>query len=134
MVDSRVLRKIFGPQRDKVTGQWRRLGKEELNDLYCSPNIFRVIKSRNMIWAGRVARMGGRRGVYRVLVRKPEDKRPLGRPRHGWEDNFKIGLQEVGWCVIWIDLPRNREKWCWTLLKTVMNLRVPLNAGNFLTN
>jgi len=79
--ENRVLR-IFGPKKDEVTGEWRKLHNEELNDLYCSPNIVRVIKSRIMRWAGQVARMGERRGVCRVLVGKPEGKRPLGRPRH----------------------------------------------------
>jgi len=82
--ENRVLRRIFGPKRDGVTGEWRKLHNEELNDLYCSPNIFWVIKSRRMRWAGNVAHMGERRGVYRVLVRKPEGKRPLGRPRRKW--------------------------------------------------
>ena len=77
-----VLRRIFGPRSDEVTGEWRRLHNEELNDLYCSPNIVRVIILRRMRWAGHVARMGEERGVYRVLVGKPEGKRPLGRPRH----------------------------------------------------
>ena len=76
-----VLRRIFGPRRDEVTGEWRRLHNEELNDLYSSPNIVRMIKSRRMRWAGHVARMGEERGVYRVLVGKPEGRRPLGRPR-----------------------------------------------------
>ena len=76
-----VLRRIFGPRRDEVTGEWRRLHNEELNDLHCSPNIVRVIKWRRMRWAGHVARMGEERGVYRVFVGKPEGKRPLGRPR-----------------------------------------------------
>jgi len=76
-----VLRRIFGPRRDEVTGEWRKLHNEELNDLYCSPNIVRVIISRRMGWAGNVVRMGEGRGVYRVLVGKPEGKRPLGRPR-----------------------------------------------------
>jgi len=79
-----------------VTGEWRKLHNEELNDLYCSPNFVRVIKSRRMRWAGHVARMGERRGVYRVLVGIPEGKRPLGRPRRRWEDNIKMDLQEVG--------------------------------------
>ena len=78
---NRVLRSIFGPRRDEVTGEWRKLHNEELNDMYCSPNIVRVIKSRRMRWAGHVARMGERRDVCRVLVGKPEGKRPLGRPR-----------------------------------------------------
>ena len=83
--ENRVLRRIFGPKRDEVTGEWRKLHNEELNDLYCSPNIVRVIKSRRMRWVGHVARMGERRGVYRVLVGKPEGKRPLGRPSNKWE-------------------------------------------------
>jgi len=93
---NRVLRRIFGPKRDEVTGEWRKLQNEELNDLYCSPSIGRVIKSRRMCWAGHVARMGERRDVYRVLVGKPEGKRPLGRPTRRWEDNIKIDLREVG--------------------------------------
>ena len=95
--ENRVLRKIFGPTREGVTGEWRKLHNEELNDLYCSPNIVRVITSRRMRWVGHVARMGERRRVYRVLVGKPVGKRPLGRPRHRWEDTIKMDLQEVGW-------------------------------------
>jgi len=90
------LRRIFGPKRDKVTREWRKLHNEELNDLYSLPNIVRVIKSRRMRWAGHVARMGESRGVCRVLVGKPEGKRPLGSPRRRWEDNIKMDLQEVG--------------------------------------
>ena len=104
MFENRVLRRIFGPKRDEVKREWRKLHNEELNDLYSSPNIVRVIKSR-MGWAEHVARMGERRGVYRVLVGKPEGKRPLGRPRRRWEDNIKMILPEVG-CggIDWIDL------------------------------
>jgi len=91
-----VLRRIFGHKRDKVTGEWRKLHNEELNDLYSLPNIMRVIKSRRMRWAGHVAPMGERRGVYRVLVRKPEGRTPLWRPRRRWKDNIKMDLQEVG--------------------------------------
>jgi len=80
--ENMVLRRIFGPRRDAVTGEWRRLHNKELNDLYCSPNIVRVMKSRRMRWVGHVARMGKERGVYRFLVGKPEGRRPLGRPRH----------------------------------------------------
>ena len=87
--------KIFGPKTDEVSREWRKLHNEELNDLYCSPNIIRVIKWRRMRWAGHVAGMGERRGVYRVLVGKPEGKRPLGRPRRRWEDNNKMNLQDV---------------------------------------
>jgi hypothetical protein len=79
--ENMVLRRMFGPRRDEVKGEWRRLHNEKLNDLYSSPNIVRVIKSRRMRWAGHVAHMGEERGVYRVLVGKPERKRPLGRPR-----------------------------------------------------
>jgi hypothetical protein len=87
---------IFGPKRDEVTGEWRKLHNEELNDLYSSPNIVRVMKSRRMRWAGHAARMGEGRVVYRVLVGKPEGKRPLRRPRRRWEDNTKAGHQEMG--------------------------------------
>jgi hypothetical protein len=89
-----VLRRIFGPKVDEVTGEWRKL-HSELNDLYFSPNIIRVIKSRRMSWVEHVARMGERRGVYRFLVGKPDGKRPLGRPRRRWQDNTKKDLQEV---------------------------------------
>ena len=102
----------FGPMRDEVTGEWRKLHNEEFNDLYSSPNIVRVTKSRKMRCAGHVARMGERRGAYRILVGKPEGKRPLGRPRRRWEDNIKMNLQEVG-CggTDWIDLAQDRDRW-----------------------
>jgi hypothetical protein len=92
-----VLRRIFRPKRDQVTGEWRRLYNKELYDLYSSPNITRVIKSRRLRWAEHVARMGERRGAYRALVGKPEGRRPLERPRRRWGDNIKIDLREVGW-------------------------------------
>ena len=115
-------------------GEWRRLHNEELNDLYSSPNTERVIKLRRMRWAGHVAHMGEERGVYRVLVGKPEGKRPLGRPRRRWVDNIRMELQEVGCGYMdWIGLARDRERW-WKLVSVVMNLRVPWNAGNFLTS
>jgi len=91
--ENKVLRRIFGRRIDEVTGDWRRLHNEELNDLYSSPNIVWVIKSRTMSWAGHVARMGEERGVYRVLMGKSEGKRPLGRPRRSWVDNIKMDLQ-----------------------------------------
>jgi hypothetical protein len=94
--ENSVLRRIFGPRRDEVTGEWRKLHNQELHDVYCAPTILRVIKSRRMRWAGYVARMGERRGVYRALVAKPEGKGPLGRPRRRWGDNIKVDLQEVG--------------------------------------
>jgi len=98
---------------------------EELNDLYSSPNIVRVIKSRRMRWAGHVARTGEERGMYRVLVGKPEGKRPLGRPRRRWMDGIRMDLQEVGCGYMdWIGLAHDRDRWC-TLVSAVMNLRVP---------
>jgi len=123
--ENRLIRGIFGPKRDEVTGEWRKLHNEELNDLYSSPNIVRVIKSRRIKWAGHVARMGERRGVYRILVGKSEEKRPLGRPRCRWEDNIKMDLQEVG-CggLDWIELTEDRDRWR-ALVNVVMNLRVP---------
>ena len=111
MFENWALRRIFGPKRDEVTGVWRKLHNEELNDLYSLPNIVRMIKSRRMRWAGRVARMGERRGVYRVLVGKREGKRQLGRPRPRWEDNIKMDLQEVGSRGMkWIELTQDRER------------------------
>jgi hypothetical protein len=94
---NRVLRRIFGPKSGEVTGEWRRLRNEERNDLYSSPTIIRVIKSRRMRWTGHVARMGEGRVAYRILVGRPEGRRPLGRPRRRWEDDIKMDLQEVGW-------------------------------------
>ena len=125
MFENMVLRGIFGPRRDEVTGEWRRLHNKELNDLYCSPNIVRVIKSRRMRWAGDVAGMGEERGVYRVLVGKPGGRRPLGKPRHRWVDNIRMVLQELGCGYMdWIGLAQGRDRWR-TLVSAVMNLRVP---------
>ena len=119
------MRFIFGPRRDEVTGDWKRLRNEELNDLYCSPHIVRVIKSRRMRWAGHVASMGEERGVYRVLVGKPEGRRPLGRPRCRWVDNIRMDLQEVGCGYMeWIGLAQDRDRWR-TLVSAVMNIRFP---------
>ena len=108
-----------------MTGEWRKLHIEELNDLHSSPNIIWVIKSRRMRWAGHVAHMGERRGIYKVLMGKSEGKRPLGRPRRRWEDNIKMDLQEVG-CggMDWIKLAEDRDRWQ-ALVSAVMNLRVP---------
>jgi hypothetical protein len=92
MFEKRVLRRIFGPKRDKVTGEWRTLHNEDLHDLYSLPSIIRIIKLRRMRWAGHAARMGEKRSVYRLLVGKPEGRRPLGRPRHRWVDNIRMDL------------------------------------------
>jgi hypothetical protein len=98
-----VLRRIFGPTRDEVTGEWRKLHNGEIHNLYSSPDIIRQMKSRRMRWAGHVARMGEGRNLYRVFVEKPEGKRPLGRPRRRWEDGIKMDLEEIGWGgVEWI--------------------------------
>jgi len=105
--ENRVLRRILGPKRDEVTVECRKLHNEELNDLYCSPNIFWVIKSKRMRWAGHVAIMGERRGVYRFLVGKTEGKRPLERPRRRWEDNIKMDRQEVCHVCTYASSPAN---------------------------
>jgi hypothetical protein len=93
--ENRVVRKMFGPKREE-DGSWRKLHNDDLHNLYSLPNIVRVIKSRRMKWAGHVACMEEGRGVYRILVGRPEGKRPLGRPRHRWEDNIKMDLRETG--------------------------------------
>jgi hypothetical protein len=122
--ENKMMRRIFGPKRDEVTEEWRKLHNEELNDLYSSPNTVWAIKSRRMRWAGHVARMGERRGVHRVLVGKPEGKRPLGRPRRRWGDNIRMDLQEVG-CgsMDWIELAQDRNWWR-ALVNAVINIRV----------
>ena len=108
---NRALRRVFGPKRDEVTGELRKVHNEELSDLYSLPNIVRVVKSRRMRWAGHVARMGEGKRVYRVLVGKLEGKRPLGRPRRRWEDNIKMDFQEVGrGCGDWMELAQDRDR------------------------
>ena len=123
MFENKVLRRIFGPKREEVTGECRKLHIQDLNDLCSSPNVIRVIKSRRMSWAEHAARMG-ERNVYRVLLGKPEGKRPLGRPRRKWED-IKMDLQGVG-CgsMDWIKLAQDMEMWR-ALITAVINFRVP---------
>jgi hypothetical protein len=123
--ENRVLGRIFGPKRDEVRGGWRKLHFEELRNLYSSPNIIRMIKSRKMRWAGNVARVSNIRHAYNILVGRPEGKRPLGRPRRKLEDNIKMDLRKIGLDgVNWIYLAQDRDQW-WGPVDTVMNLRVP---------
>jgi hypothetical protein len=130
--ENKVLKRIFGPKRDEVTREWRKLlneelhilFNEELHILYSSPNIIRQIKSRRMGWAGHVARMGEERNVYKVLMGKPEGKRPLGRPSRRWEDWIRMDHREIGWrSVDWIQLAQDRDR-LWALVNIVMNLQV----------
>jgi hypothetical protein len=121
--------RIFGPKRDEVTGEWRKLHNEELRGLYSSPSIIRIIKSRRMRWAGYVARIGDKRNAHRLLVEKPEGRRQLGRSRRRWVDNIRMDHGEVGWGgVYWIGLAQDRNRWR-ALVNSVLNLRVPWNAG-----
>jgi hypothetical protein len=123
--ENRVLRKIFGPKTDEVTGERRQLHSEELNDQSFSPSVVRVTKRRRMRWTGHVTSMGERIVVYRVFLGKSEGKRPLRKPRHIWEDNIKMDLQEVGrGGMNWIDLAQDRDRWR-ALANAIMNLRVP---------
>jgi hypothetical protein len=122
--ENRVLRRIFGPKRDEVTGEWRELHNEEVHNLYSSPYIIRQVKSTRMGWAGHVARMGEERKVYKVLVGKPEGKRPLGRPRRRWEHWIRMDLREIGLGDMdWIRLSQDRDRWR-AAVSVVMNLRV----------
>jgi hypothetical protein len=123
--ENRVLRRIFGPKRDKVTGEWRKFHNEELRDLHSSPSIITKIKSRMMRWAGHVAQMDEKRNTYRLLVGKPEGNIPLGRPRHRLVNNIRMDLGEVGWGDgDWINLAQDRYRWR-ALVNSVLNLRVP---------
>jgi hypothetical protein len=122
--ENRVLRRIFGPKRDEVTEEWRKLHNEELHNLYSSPDIIMQVKSRRMRWAARVARRGKERKVYKILVGKPEERRPLGRPRRRWEDGIIMCLREIGLGgVDWIRLAQDRDRWR-AVVSAVMNLRV----------
>jgi hypothetical protein len=123
--ENRVLKRIFGPKREEVTGEWRKLQNEELPDLDSSPSIIRIMKSWRMGWAGHVAQMRDKRNSYRLLVGKPEGRRPLGRPRRMWVDGIRMDLVEMGWGdVDWIGLAEDRDKWR-ALVNSVLNLRVP---------
>jgi hypothetical protein len=109
--ENRVLRRIFGPKRDEMTGGWRKLHNEELHSLYSSTSKIRLINSRRMRWSGHVGRIGAKRNAYRILVGKPKSNRPLGRPRHRWKDNIKMGLREIRWCdVNLIDLSQDIDR------------------------
>jgi hypothetical protein len=121
----RLSSRIFRPKRDGVTGGWRKRYNEELHNLYYSPSIIRIIKSRRTRWAGHVARMGEKRKVSRLLVGKPEGKGPLGRLRCRWIGNIKMDLLEIGPSVVdWICLAQDRYSWR-DLVSAVMNLQVP---------
>jgi hypothetical protein len=116
---------MFVSKRDEVIGGWRKLHNEELHDLYSTPSIIRMIKSRRMRWVGHVARIREKRNTYMLLVGKPEGKRPLGRQRRRWVDNIKLHLLEIGWGgVDWIGLAQDRDRWR-ALVNSVINLRVP---------
>jgi hypothetical protein len=122
---NRALRRIFGPKRDKVTREWRKLHNGELNDLYSSPTILLVIKSRKMRWTRYVAHMEEGRDVYRFLGGKPEGERPTGRPRRSWEDNIKADLQEMGCgCMDLNGLDQVRDRWR-AFVNAVLKFRVP---------
>jgi hypothetical protein len=115
---------MFGSNRDEETGEWRKLHNEELHNLHSSPDIIRQIKSWRMRWAGHVARMEGERKLYKVLVGKPEGKRPLGRPRRRWEDGIRMDLGEIGLGDMdWIRLAQDRDRWR-AVMSAVMNLQV----------
>jgi hypothetical protein len=122
--ENRMLRGIFGPKREE-DGSWRKLHNNQLHNLYSSPNIVRVIKSRRMRWAEHVAHMGEGRGVYRVLVGRHEVKRPLGRPRRRWENNIKLDFREIKiYGANWIGLAQDRVQWR-AFVNTIVNLRIP---------
>jgi hypothetical protein len=122
--ENRVLR-MFGPKRDEVTGEWRKVHNEELHDLYSSPSVIRIIKAKRMRWAGHVAQMEEKKNAFRLLMGKPEGTGPLGSPRRSWWDNIRMDLVEVG-CgdVDWIGLVQDRDRWR-ALVNSVLNLRAP---------
>jgi hypothetical protein len=126
VIENRVLRRIFGPNRDEVAGEWRKLNNEELHELYSSPSIIRIMKWRRMRWAVHEARKWEeKKNVYMLLVGKPEGRRPLGKPRRRWLDNIRMDLVDVGWCdVVWIGLAQDGDRWR-ALVNSVLNLRIP---------
>jgi hypothetical protein len=127
--ENRVLRRIFGPKRDEVTGEWRKLRNEKLHNLYSSPSIIRIMKAKRMRWAGHVSRTEEERNAYRLLVEKSEGKRPLGRPRRRRMDNIKIYLGKIRWSgVDWISVAKDMDRSA-ALVDAVINLRVPKIGG-----
>jgi hypothetical protein len=125
VLENRVLRRMFGSKRAQVTGGWRKMHNEELHNLYSSPSIIRMFKSRRIKWAGNVAQIRKRMTAYRILVGKPKGKRPLGRPRRRWVDNIKIDPREIGRSGMhWIDLSQDKDQWR-ALVNKVINVRVP---------
>ena len=127
---NKALRRIFGPKRDEVTGEWRKLHYIELHSLYKSPDIGKVVKSRRLRWAGHVARMEAERAVYKVWSGIPEGRRPLGRPRRRWEDNVRGDLRNLGLNIKdWQVLAQDWQKWR-VLTRTVMNSRVRMRRGS----
>jgi hypothetical protein len=125
MFENRVLRRLFGPKRDEMTGEWRKLHNEELRELYSSPSIIRIIKAKRVRWAGHVAQMGENINAYRLLVGKPEGRKPLGRPRRRWLDNIRMVLGEMGWGgVDWTGLAQDMDRWR-ALVNSVLSPRVP---------
>ena len=119
-----MLRRVFGPKRDEVKGEWRKLHNEDFRDFYTLTNIVGGVKWRRMRWAGHVARMGDGKGVQRILMEKTEGKRPLVKPRRKWENNIKMFRWEVGGPEDWMELARDRDRWR-VLVYMVMKLRVP---------
>jgi hypothetical protein len=123
MFQNRAQKRIFGLKRDDVTGEWRKLHNEELHNVCSSPNIIKQIKLRRMRWAGYVAHMEEGKKVERVMVERPEGKRPLGRPRRRWEDGIRMVLRDIGWGVDWIRMAQDRDRWR-AVVNAMMNLRV----------